>query len=288
MIITKLTGGLGNQLFQYAIGRNLIYINGSDLKLDGSEYDVSNKGNFRHYALDKFNTIQNFASKKETNNFKFGVFKKWLYKSGIVKNKNYFLEKKFNFDKEILKIKDNAFLQGYWQSEKYFIGIRDILLQEFSLKENIELKFGEILKEINESNSVSIDVRRGDYVKNPKNLSFHGVCSPKYYSESTSKIASLIEKPVFFVFSDDIEWVKENLNITFPVVYLSGIKNIKSYEELVLMSKCKHNIIANSSFSWWGAWLNTNQKKIVIAPKRWFNDVKLDTTDLIPENWIRI
>ena len=98
----------------------------------------------------------------------------------------------------------------------------------------------------------------------------------------------MIEKPVFFVFSDDIEWVKENLNITFPVVYLSGIKNIKSYEELVLMSKCKHNIIANSSFSWWGAWLNTNQKKIVIAPKRWFNDVKLDTTDLIPENWIRI
>jgi len=142
-------------------------------------------------------------------------------------------------------------------------------------------------QKIKEKNSVSLHIRRGDYLTMQKAIDTIGVCPLDYYDKAIREITRKIKNPTFFIFSDDINWVKENLKTNSPTIFVSGGK-LKDYEELILMSKCKHNIIANSSFSWWGAWLNNNPNKIVIAPKKWFKDTSKNTRDLIPESWLKL
>ena len=138
---------------------------------------------------------------------------------------------------------------------------------------------------ISQTNSVSLHIRRGDYVSNQKTNQTHGTCDLDYYQRCITEIEKEVENPYFFVFSDEIEWVKENLKINHPAEYVDQNTGDKSYEDMRLMSQCKHNVIANSSFSWWGAWLNSYPDKIVFAPKRWFASDKHNTKDLIPEGW---
>jgi len=152
--------------------------------------------------------------------------------------------------------------------------------------------FSEFAEKMNQqilsSNSVSLHIRRGDYVQNQEANKFHGICSPEYYSQAMNLIEQKIENPHYFVFSDEVGWVRENIKFNYPVDFVSG-NSISEAEELSLMSKCKHNIIANSSFSWWGTWLNTSPEKIVIAPKKWIENTDLaDASDLIPKEWIKI
>lgn len=137
-------------------------------------------------------------------------------------------------------------------------------------------------------NAVSLHVRRGDYVSNLTINQFHGTCSLEYYNQAIAQIAKKVETPHFFVFSDDPEWVKSNLKIDYSITIVDHNNADKNYEDIRLMSLCKHHIIANSSFSWWGAWLCRNPNKIVIAPLKWFNDKSINTTDLIPDGWIKI
>ena len=267
MIITKLTGGLGNQLFQYALGRHIAYIHNTDLKLDVSIYENDPK---RHYSLLPFNIKSIIAQTDEISNL------------NIVK------EKAFSFDENILKTPNDSYLDGYWQSEKYFKDILETIKKEISLKDKFSDKIEKIAENIKNTSSISIHIRRGDYIKEAKTNAFHGTCSNEYYIKGVKKISESIENPTIFVFSDDIKWCQDNLSFSYPTIFINENNSIKDYEEIILMSLCKHNIIANSSFSWWGAWLNNNPKKIVIAPKRWFANDKIDSSDIIPLSWIKM
>ena len=283
MIITKLIGGLGNQMFQYAVGRYLAYKNQTALKLDISSYKSDKK---RHYSLDCFNIIENFALSSEIARFKKRGISRLMEKFKPY-YRHSFIEEASNpcFDPSVLKISDNAYLEGYWQSEKYFKEIENIIHQEFTLKpkqQNATDK--KLLQIIEKTESVAIHIRRKDYILSKT----HWVCPLNYYYSAIKKLAKVAKNPHFFIFSDDIEWAKNNLELNYPVTFVSKPGETKDYEEIILISKCKHQIIANSSFSWWGAWLNKSPDKIVIAPQKWFNDPNRNTKDLIPKQWIKM
>lgn len=290
---------MGNQLFQYALGRNLSTKNRGELKFETSYFQ---KG-ARAYALGKFNIPESSSGiSKESDLQVIGVprvldkslfgraerkfFRITEYFKPIYKKK-FIIEPYFHFCPNILKIEANCYLSGVWQSEKYFKDSESIIRKELTLKDPLTTEARDWIQKMAESDSVSIHIRRGDYVNSLKTNQFHGICSLEYYHNAIKLISQKITSPVFFIFSDDIDWVKDNLNIIYPVFYVSG-EMLPDHEELMIMSKCKHNIIANSSFSWWGAWLNENKTKIVIAPKKWFNTKTVDTVDLIPSSWIKI
>jgi len=176
---------------------------------------------------------------------------------------------------------------GFWQNAKYFKNIEKEIREEFTLRKPLDEKFANISRQIENIPSVSIHIRRGDYVNDPKTKAVHNVCDLDYYNKAIDIIKTNVNNPTFFVFSDDIDWVSKNLEINSPTFWVSNLKS-KDYEELILMSKCKHNIIANSSFSWWGAWLNQNPDKIVIAPKQWLINKTADELDILPPRWIKI
>lgn len=283
MITVKLKGGLGNQMFQYALGRNLSIKNKTTLIVDTFSF-IKNKN--RKFELDKYNT-------------RFRVLT--LYEKIIIyilnKVSQYRLfsnihkcvkEEKKYFDKKILSLKGNLYLDGYWQSEKYFQEIRHILLKEFNLKHKIVKKNKKFLKMIKKSNSVCLHIRRGDYVSNARARARYGICSLEYYYKAIEEIKRKIDKPVFFIFSDDIEWARNNLQIQSKSFFLDVNGSDKGYEDLRLMKNCKYFIIANSSFSWWAAWLSTEPEKIVYAPSMWFNKdvVNYSISDIIPKKWV--
>ena len=290
MIIVKLSGGLGNQLFQYALGRSMAEREKTIFKID--LYSCKKQINItpRQYELSPFNVQENFSTPQENEIFCGGKFNIFLRK---VLNKvqfnfylnNNIIEKKYNFNSSVLNLKGSCYLDGYWQTEKYFFDIKNIIKSEFTLKEKYNNLNVQLVEKIVNCNSVSIHIRRGDYISDQKINNYHGVCSLDYYHKAINLISKKYSDLTFFIFSDDLKWCKKNLKINWPVVFIEGNKN---YEDLILMSKCHHNIIANSSFSWWGAWLNNNPDKIVIAPKQWFVNKSINTEDLIPESWIKI
>lgn len=286
MIIVNLKGGLGNQMFQYALGRHLAEKNGVVLKLDTTSLSKAKEiGNiYRPFDLDKFNIQNEQATPEEvrTLRYPYGVISKL---KSVFERK--ILRKTFvEFDANILGLKDDTYLDGYWQSPKYFETIRAALLTEFTLKSPLSPRGQAFQDKIANSVSVSLHVRRGDYVANKRVLKENGVCSVDYYKKAIETISSKVANPTFFVFSDDIEWVKANLSIPASTVFVTD-ETITAPEELFLMSQCQHNIIANSSFSWWGAWLNQNPAKTVIAPTPWFDTITYDA-NLIPDSWIQL
>lgn len=270
MIIVNLTGGLGNQMFQYAFGKYLAQKHNANLKLHFTNalFNIQ-----RSYELDVFNISASMATKEDLQ--KFGiiqnrVFNRLLYlfdeRFGIQFNKHIVTQRfPYIFNSKYLSIKNNSYIQGYWADERYFKGIENVLRKEFTLKKKLDEKNLDILKQIQKTNSVSIHVRRGDYVTNKANiLKFIGL---DYYINSIKKIKKSVPNPVFFVFSDDIPWCKQNLNsLMDDVYYIDHNKGKDSYKDLLLMSACKHNIIANSTFSWWGVWLNPFINKRIICP----------------------
>ncbi|PKM92335.1 MAG: alpha-1,2-fucosyltransferase [Euryarchaeota archaeon HGW-Euryarchaeota-1] len=294
MIITKLIGGLGNQMFQYAIARSLSVIKQTDFKMDISGFElIKPPYTPRRYELNNFNIIENFADSKEIQRFNgkkahlsiflgkiFPILQNYTY--------HYYGEKQFNYNPDVFKLKGNIYLDGYWQTEKYFKNIEDVIRRDFTVKTEPDEKNKDLLNKIKNCNGVAVHVRRGDYAEVPLTSSIHGICGLDYYKKSVDLIAEKADKPHFFVFSDDMEWTKENLKIDFPVTYLSHNRPDKGHEDLRLMSNCRHFIIANSSFSWWGAWLSNNPDKIVLAPERWFKKEGMDTNDLIPDGWMRV
>jgi len=289
LIIVKLYGGLGNQLFQYAFGRNLALKNNCDLKFDTSFYANQN---LRKIELYPFNFDFSIASSDEIKKIRLekNFFTECFRKSKTIVSSYYkrriIDERSFDFDPNYLKIKDPSYLNGYWQSEKYFKEIRNILIQELIYKPKLSETFNTWIKQIKESNSVSVHIRRGDYVNNNRTNALHGLCPIEYYEESIQIIIQKINHAKLFVFSDDMDWCQKHLAIYTDIHFVNDTQN--HFEDMYLMSLCKHNIIANSSFSWWGAWLNSNENKIVIAPHKWFDQKKSDTKSLIPESWIQI
>ena len=205
--------------------------------------------------------------------------------------KNFILENNnVSYDNRINSVSSNVLLIGNWQNEKYFSSFQDSVISHFSFKLPLNAINSKRLNRILNSNSISIHVRRGDYVDNIGANKNHGVCSLDYYRKSINYILNKIDNPTFFVFSDDPVWVEENLKIKGEHEYINGNMGNMSYVDMQLMSNCKHNIIANSSFSWWGAWLNRNTEKIIIAPRQWFANPEKNSNkkELVPSSWIKI
>jgi len=281
MIITKIKGGLGNQLFQYAAGRAVALHHKVPLKFDLSIFETYKLHN--GYRLDQFAIQADIATDNEIINLKGGnnVLYSTLRKAGLVKRKSYFKEKRSSyFDASVFK-NNFVYLDGYWQNELYFSDIRELLLQELSPNNSInDLGFA-YLDSIKKSNSVSLHVRRGDYV-NLKNIN---VLDVDYYMKAAQYIGKNVEKPTFYIFSDDLEWCKSSLTFLGDCIYVERTQT--EIDDLKLMSFCQHNIIANSSFSWWGAWLNQNPNKTVIAPKDWLlNDP--GSSNVILSDWVKL
>lgn len=284
----KLKGGLGNQLFQYALGRHLSIMHDTSLVLDISSYS---RDKLRDYCLDSFCLSNNVDLNKTST--KGAILSKLKNRYSFLplplgKEKKLVTENKFNFMEDIFLCDDGSELDGYWQSEKYFCGIEEIIRSEVKLKLPISPYMGSVIKNIKNTNSVSIHVRRGDYVDNPTTNSYHGLCSPDWYQKATKLMLDKFKDCHFFIFSDDYDWTISNLKIDRPSTYVSPSPNGHEAEDLIAMSHCNHNIIANSSFSWWGAWLNPNKEKQVIAPSKWFLKSDNDTRDLLPDSWIKL
>ena len=267
MVIVRVLGGLGNQMFQYAYAKAL-EMKGFEVKLDVSSF----KKYKLHggYQLDKYHIDIKNAKNSTILFSKINPLK-------ILKEENLF------FNNKLLALKGNEYVKGYFQTEKYFLEIRNTLLEQFTINKEISNTTEVYKKEIVEvENSCSIHIRRGDYISNIKSNNVHGTCSLEYYKEAIKIIKEKYKNVTFFVFSDDISWTKENLAIK-NAIYIDH--KCLPHEDIFLMSLCKHNITANSSFSWWGAWLNTNEKKIVVSPKQWFVDKQNEIACL---NWIKI
>jgi hypothetical protein len=267
-------GGLGNQLFQYALGRAIEISCHEDVSFETSFFGSQNK---RRYMLDVFNTKVKIRSDSFLR---------------IFKREKHLIEHNLEYIPSLFSdIQEGGrfYLDGYWQTEKYFKHIRKELLSEITLK-NPYSQDAEILSRAiaASATSVAIHVRHGDYITDPQANTVLGVCSPEYYHRAIETIQQKVHDPHFFIFSDDIEWAKDNLNLDPTMTtYVSGI-GLKDEEELMLMSECKHDIIANSSFSWWSAWLNPNTQKIIIAPRAWFKSPDFKTENIIPSSWIRL
>ena len=254
-------------MFQYAYAKALS-LDGYDVKLDLSK--IKKYKLHGGYQLDKYKIDLEIA----------GAVSILLGKIGMKKSKK---EKNLLFDDNLKSLKGNEYVKGYFQTEKYFNEIRNTLLSEFVINQKTSLKTDEIAEQIKSlKNSCSLHIRRGDYISNKNTNSVHGTCDLEYYKRAIDIMNSKHSKISFFIFSDDISWTKENLKI--ENAFYVDLKTIP-HEDMYLMSLCNHNITANSSFSWWGAWLNKNETKTIIAPKKWFSNKK---NEIACENWIKI
>lgn len=268
-------------MFQYAFGRYISTLLRTSLFLDKGSY-LSGSTN-RLFDLDIFPL---FSKVKigDLNDISLSEFQEYI----LISEKGYKYDEKLA-EKLILqdsKMNEAIILDGYWQSYKYFLPINTIISSDFFIRPHFNEKFARLLQKINSTNSVMVNVRRGDYLEK---INYHGVVETDYLLEAMNLLASKIVSPFFYIFSDDIPWCinnirgKENIFFVDEKYYDS---KFKSY--FILMKSCKHFIIANSTFCWWAAWLASNPYKIVIAPKKWFAIEHLSSEDLIPEEWIRL
>ena len=275
MITVQLNGGLGNQMFQYSAGRAVSLQHNVPLALD---ITYCKRNQARPYKLCNFKVAGEVVEESPLI----------IKLKSILNPQSLFKEQSFYYDPSILDCHDDVYLQGYWQSEKYFRGIEKIIREDLTLSEEPDYRNQQMIDKIRNCEAVSLHIRRGDYVSNPETTAYHGICSEEYYRGAVSKLENYVKNPHFFVFSDDPSWVKEILDIRHSTTIVDFNGSEKDYEDMRLMSLCKHHIIANSSFSWWGAWLSNNPQKIVVAPKQWFNKPDIKTQDLIPGTWFRL
>lgn len=284
MIIIYLNDGLGNQMFQFALFRKLQAL-GRDICI----YDFDLRGTrAKHNGLELesvFALSYKQLSKKEfrrydTSNLVNHIIRKILYE----KKYSIYEEEMLSFKEEIFSM-DNICLKGYWQSEKYFQNIENQIRKDFVFPPLEDKKNNYILEQISNSNSIALHVRRGDYILPKYENVFGCICNEEYYKKSIEYMKERVEKPKFFVFSNDIKWCKDNLPDD-NFIYVEGNSKKKSYIDMQLMASCKHQIIANSSFSWWSAWLNANIDKIVVCPTKWINGKTVK--DIWCEGWVKI
>lgn len=290
MIVIQLQGGLGNQMFQFAFAAIIAQMNKSELLVDLEFYDKSKKHIHctpRDFELDIFDFVYLQALASDIKPFfKLSFLDKIKKELGL----NYFKlyqEPSHSFEEKALSLIAPVYIRGYFQSYKYFIGHESEIRKLFMFSEsNLDIKNLDILKSLETTTAISVHIRRGDYVENLKTQQSHGNCTIEYYLNAIDFFTSKDKNVKLLFFSDDIGWVRDNFkNVKLPKLFVDHNKNQDSWKDMLLMSSCTHNIIANSSFSWWGAWLNNNPNKIVIAPKYWYNNVE-SSEDLIPENWI--
>jgi glycosyl transferase family 11 len=301
MVTVLLRGGLGNQMFQFAAGLGLAKKRGTALRLDTvlvKDRLRRRKRTFRDYCLDIFAVDQfahltglsRVARDVPVPGFWSAVDCLAIAARGAVGLQEVVRGKSDRFDPAILEKRRDLLLFDYWMSEKYFADVEEDIRKAFQFKCPLEGEAKEIARDIQSSNSLFLHVRRGDYVSIPEVENTMGKTDLSYYERAVlyvkeRSITEGLATPRVFVFSDDIEWCKQNLPVSLPAVYLGNSSaGPKASYHLQLMSLCRNSIIANSTFSWWGAWLIENPRKIVIAPKRWF--AHKDTPDVVPQRWV--
>ena len=290
VIITRIRGGLGNQMFQYAAARRLAKQHATDVKLhlwlDGSP---------RRFGLSAFRISSRVASPREVGrmigNGLHHRMERRLRSTLRLSPRDVQLPEKdpFQFDPEALKAPGDVYMYGYWQSEKYFSDAEPVIRTEFQLTRQLRDDLHPLLHNIENENAVSLHIRRGDYVVGSDQDPLHYPCDLSYYRRAVEYIARAVPNPRIFVFSDDPGWVQQNLQLSLPMTMVSHQNHTEDFEELHLMSRCRHHIIANSTFSWWGAWLNSNRDKIVVAPKQWYRkESGVDLRDRVPSEWVQL
>lgn len=285
MITVRLFGGLGNQLFQYAVGRALAVKHNTELRLDAR---LAPPGDHWAYALGNFNIKAKVANPEDLPPGKDTILP-YVWWRVFGRNPRFLREQSLGVNENVLVAPDNTFLHGYFQSEAYFKSIEDRLRQELTFVSPPDPENGRWLDDITSRTSVSIHLRRGDYVSNAKGSSTHAVCDQAYYDRALEQIAERAGSDIsVFVFSDDPTWAGQNLKLPFETKVADHNGPDKGHEDMRLIAGCTHNVIANSTFSWWGAWLNANPDKIVVGPKNWFSNSKLDNPDILPSGWIKV
>lgn len=287
MIIVKITGGLGNQLFQYAIGRALSLKLDCELVLDTSFYSQQT---LRKYELDKFNIQARLATKAEINKAGAGhhIIARLIRKLGItlLLYPNYIKElESISYVSAIDNCQAGCYLDGYWQNPNYFENYKDTLCKDFSPITPISKPATKWLDKVQATESVSLHVRRGDYIENAHTNSLHGTCSLEYYRNAITHMQRQVKTPILYIFSDDIQWCKNNLTFIDNAYFVDDTES--AIDDLVLMQNCKANIIANSTFSWWGAWLNLSQR-LQVAPRNWFCSEDRNSQEIYPRSWFII
>jgi len=299
MIVVRLMGGLGNQMFQYAAGLRLAYRHQAELKLDLSFLmDRTPRKNFaqRNFDLVVFNFPILRASPKEIRQFRSlrpSGSKNFLRRfANKLTRRHYYFEHDLVYDPSVLELPDETYLEGYFQNESYFSDIEQMVRQRFRLVPDESKLPGttrRLADEIRADDAVCLHVRRTDYVTNPSTNRYHGVCSLDYYERGLTKLQSLAVSGRIFVFSDDEAWCRENFRDTsqFQIV---GNEHAgpRASTHLWLMTLCRHFLIPNSSFSWWAAWLSENPGKIVLRPSQWLQAPELFDVDICPPPWIKI
>lgn len=294
MKIVKLKGGLGNQMFQYAFAKLLERHTKEEVKLDFSSYQSLKQDNVRVPRITKFNISLQAASVDEINKCcvlrHTGNSLSFRYKVGIFVektiNKNYFFELNRSYI-DCKTVLSKKYYDGYWQSYKYINAVADIIENEFVPNYSLSDKSRKMISKLQTEESVFIGVRRGDYTNSQSAIKHFGGFSAEYYLNAMDVISKKVKNPVFYVFSNDIEWCKENLDwSSYNVVYREPESQTNDFEELMIMSACKHAIIVNSTYHWWGAYLIKNVDKIVCCPEKWFFDDA--PIEILPPTWTRV
>jgi hypothetical protein len=303
MIITRLLGGLGNQMFQYAAGLALAEKHRTVLKLDVGwfrhypEYEDHNR-----YSLNCFNVTEQFATAQEVEYLRgkrLTTVEKWSerlatklklyhYADGLRKHGNHYSTDNMNFDPEFWRQPDNTYLEGMWQSEKFFLSIANLLRLHFSFRYPPQPRVAKYAQQIMSGPSAVVHFRRGDYVRNANFNSEIGVLPLDYYYHALEMIYAQCPEVMLYIFSDDIEAIRKEFRPPGKHVFVDVVEHWHAYDKIRLMSMCDHAIISNSTFAWWSAWLNPSPTKMIVAPDPWFAGRKYSGTDLIPEAWRRV
>lgn len=293
MLVVRIWEGLGNQMFQYAFARSLekkteqkVYLEGRRIyrkSLPGEDLKVDRKCSLVHFNLKLKFIRPEYLSKWEYleqrtlfQKLRYVCARKGLGDYGFITDH----EDQCAYREDFMEIRKSMYIMGHFLNKKYVEPIKEELVKEFTLKEGFHIP--EDLEEAFRSfETVSIHIRRGDYlyVEHAQAIN-REIRQGRYYERAIEALAGKANNPCFFIFSDDMDWVKKNFPCPYPHIYISD-RGFKDYEEMMLMSYCDHNIIAHSTFSYWGAWLNQNKEKIVIYPKHWLPSI-------IPEGWIRM
>ena len=293
MVVAQITGGLGNQLFQYAAAKALSLHHNVPLLFDISMFyrdELPELEVPRNFELYHFKGIDEQVIPVGEITSVFGAEKNNLFLRKVIPafKKKIYTEPHYHYDKNFFKSRKQVFLKGGWQSEKYFKPYEGEIRKNVQLKSKLYQNVKEIGNSLRAQNSVAVHIRRGDYLRKPIILEWHGVMTREYYARAFELLQSKTNNLAVYYFTDDPGWVADNLLPLLKGEILSGVYAKSHYEDLYLMTQCKHNIIANSSFSWWAAWLNDNPEKIVIAPTKWFDQGYQDTQDILPENWLKV
>lgn len=281
MILVQLKGGLGNQMFQYAAGRSLALKHRVPLLLDTASYEPRQGG---MYALNGLNIRATVATAADLAAFQPGLAGKVLNRVLPVSFRRVYKEPYFEYDPHFFQARASVYLKGYWQSWRYFEPVQDTILQDFTFSIPFSQPILNKAAELQATESIAMHFRRGDYT-DATTAAYHGICEPAYYDAAAAHMLGRYPQAKFYIFTNDPAWVKNNLPAGISYEIVSGQLSHSQYEDLFLMSRCRHQIIANSSFSWWAAWLNRHEEKQVVAPARWFAVAGMNAKDLVPASW---